>query len=83
MLNAHKKNKKGQKKKKKIRNFIKLCRDPSCEYAWILGADLLYIFRQDVVWIFFSHLYGPMLTKTKNIGKNPKFEISTIFIQLW
>ncbi len=45
-------------------------------------ANLLCTFKQDVVWSFFSPK-GSMLMKTKTKFKNLKFEISSIFIQLW
>ncbi len=56
-------------------------RDPPWEYTWILG-DKCGVFQRR------SRLkrllpYDPMWTKSKNIGQNPKFEISQFFEQLW
>ncbi len=86
MLNDPKKNK---KKLQKIQNLkfhnslYNFGRDPSYEYAWIFESKSVVHFQTRCRLKFFFS-YGPMLTETKKkIGKNPNFEISQFFIQLW
>ncbi len=64
-------------------------RDPPQEYPWILGEQIwcvlaemsfdtfTLIWSHVSIWNLYSHI-NPMLAKMKkkNIGKNPKFEIS-------
>ena len=88
MLNSQKKKKKKkeQKQSAKIWNFTilltTLLETPPHEYTWILGSKSGGLFQRR------CHLqllppYGPILTKTKKIGKNKKIQISQFFEQLW
>ncbi len=61
-------------------NFIQL--QPSlgvCVKSWEQMSCVL----SDKMSFDFFLLYGPMVTKTEKNGKNPKFEILQIFIQVW